>query len=83
MDSRFQHCITLSGIFDEGFGGNAIVFGILSAIYPSFRLIGAPMLGRKSDTYGKKILLLSNAGTSIGWIFFLVALFLPKEHIKC
>jgi MFS family permease len=64
------------------FGGNAIVFGILSATYPTFQLIGAPLLGRWSDTYGrKKILLLSNAGTSVGWIFFLVALFLPKENI--
>jgi MFS transporter, DHA1 family, tetracycline resistance protein len=66
----------------KDFGGNAIVFGILSATYPAFQLIGAPILGRWSDTYGrKKILLLSNAGTFVGWIFFLVALFLPKENI--
>jgi MFS transporter, DHA1 family, tetracycline resistance protein len=66
----------------KDFGGNAIVFGILSAVYPAFQLIGAPILGRWSDTYGrKKILLLSNAGTLIGWIFFLAALFLPKENI--
>jgi DHA1 family tetracycline resistance protein-like MFS transporter len=66
----------------EDFGGNAIVFGILSAIYPAFQLIGAPILGKWSDTYGrKKILLLSNAGTLVGWIFFLIALFLRKENI--
>ena len=66
----------------KDFGGNAIVFGILSATYPAFQLIGAPILGRWSDTYGrKKVLLLSNAGTLVGWIFFLVALFLPKENI--
>jgi MFS transporter, DHA1 family, tetracycline resistance protein len=54
----------------------------LSAIYPAFQLIGAPILGRWSDTYGRKnLLLLSNAETLIGWIFFLVALFLPKENI--
>ena len=29
----------------------------------------------------KNLLLLSNAGTLIGWIFFLVALFLPKKNI--
>jgi MFS transporter, DHA1 family, tetracycline resistance protein len=28
----------------------------------------------------KKILLLSNAGTLAVWIFFLIALFLPKEN---
>lgn len=66
----------------KDFGGNAVIFGILSATYPAFQLIGAPILGRWSDNYGrKKILLLSNAGTLAGWIFFLVALFLPKENI--
>jgi MFS transporter, DHA1 family, tetracycline resistance protein len=66
----------------KDFGGNAIIFGILSATYPAFQLIGAPILGKWSDNYGrKKILLLSNAGTLAGWIFFLVALFLPKENI--
>ena len=64
------------------FGGNSIVYGIISAIYPAFHLIGAPILGRWSDTYGrKKILLLSNAGTLAGWIIFLIALFLPVSHI--
>jgi DHA1 family tetracycline resistance protein-like MFS transporter len=67
----------------KDFGGNAIVFGILSATYPAFQLVGAPILGRLSDTYGrKKILLLSNAGTLVGWIFFLVALFLPKNILS-
>jgi DHA1 family tetracycline resistance protein-like MFS transporter len=64
------------------FGGNAIVFGILAATYPAFQLIGAPILGRWSDIYGrKKVLLLSNGGTLIGWIFFLFALFLPVENL--
>jgi DHA1 family tetracycline resistance protein-like MFS transporter len=64
------------------FGGNAIVYGLLAATYPLFQLIGAPILGRWSDTYGrKKVLLLSNAGTSIGWVLFLFALFLPAERV--
>src|SRR6476660_2554385 len=62
------------------FGANAIVYGLLAATYPAFQLIGAPVLGRWSDTFGrKKVLLLSNAGTSVGWILFLIALFLPFE----
>ena len=62
------------------FGGNAIVYGLLAATYPGFQLIGAPVLGRWSDTFGrKKVLLLSNVGTSVGWILFLFALFLPFE----
>ena len=64
------------------FGGNAIVYGILAAVYPAFQLIGAALLGRWSDIYGrKKVLLVSHGGTLIGWIFFLFALFLPIENI--
>jgi DHA1 family tetracycline resistance protein-like MFS transporter len=65
------------------FGGNAIVYGLLAATYPAFQLIGSPILGKWSDTYGrKKILLLSNVGTSIGWLLFLFALFLPSNSFN-
>ena len=63
-------------------GGNAIIYGILAAMYPAFQLVGAPILGRWSDIYGrKKVLLISHGGTVIGWIFFLFALFLPVENL--
>ena len=49
--------------------------------YPAFQLIGAPLLGRWSDNFGrKKVLLLSNIGTSVGWVLFLFALFLSSER---
>jgi MFS family permease len=58
-------------------GGNALVYGLLGATYSFFQLIGAPVLGNWSDRYGRrKILLLSEAGTVIGWIIFLVGLLL-------
>jgi MFS transporter, DHA1 family, tetracycline resistance protein len=64
------------------FGGNAIVFGILSAMYPTFQLVGAPILGRWSDIYGrKKILFISNIGTFVGWLLFLLALLLPISRL--
>jgi MFS transporter, DHA1 family, tetracycline resistance protein len=64
------------------FGGNAIVYGLLAAMYPAFQLIGAPILGRWSDDFGrKKVLLISNFGTLIGWIIFLIAFFLPVAKI--
>jgi MFS transporter, DHA1 family, tetracycline resistance protein len=63
------------------FGGNSIVYGLLAATYPAFQLIGAPLLGSWSDIFGrKKVLLLSNIGTSVGWILFLFALFLPIKN---
>ena len=60
------------------FGGDAIVYGLIAATYSAFQLIGAPVLGRWSDIYGrKKVLLVSNIGTAIGWILFLLALIVP------
>src|SRR4030095_7255924 len=60
------------------FGGNAMVYGIMGSVYPAFQLIGAPILGRWSDIYGrKKILFLSQAGTVAGWAIFLAAFFVP------
>jgi MFS transporter, DHA1 family, tetracycline resistance protein len=64
------------------FGGNSIIYGILAAMYPSFQLIGAPILGRWSDAYGrKKVLLISNGGTLVGWIIFLFAFLLPATSL--
>ena len=64
------------------FGGNALVYGILAAIYPAFQLIGAPILGKWSDTIGRKtVLLVSNGGTFVGWVIFLIALLVPVWNI--
>jgi DHA1 family tetracycline resistance protein-like MFS transporter len=60
------------------YGGNALLYGMLASTYPAFQLIGAPVLGKWSDLYGrKKILLLSQVGTLLAWVIFLTALFLP------
>lgn len=64
------------------FGGNSLVYGILASIYPAFQLVGAPLLGKWSDKIGrKKVLLISNGGTFIGWVVFLIALFVPIWNI--
>jgi MFS family permease len=63
-------------------GGNAFIYGLASSMYPAFQLIGAPILGRWSDIYGrKKILLLSQLGTLLSWIIFFAALFLPVSTL--
>jgi MFS family permease len=60
------------------FEGNALIYGIMGATYPAFQLIGAPILGKWSDIYGRKrILFLSQFGTLISWVIFLFALLLP------
>ncbi|AEH61197.1 major facilitator superfamily MFS_1 [Methanosalsum zhilinae DSM 4017] len=67
----------------EAFGGNAIIYGLIAAMYPAFQLIGAPLLGRWSDIYGRrKILLISQVGTFISWMIFLVALVIPVVAIS-
>lgn len=38
-------------------GGNAFVYGLASSMYPAFQLIGAPILDRWSDIYGRKKIL--------------------------
>lgn len=63
-------------------GGNALIYGLIGATYSAFQLVGAPILGRWSDQFGRrKILLLSQLGTLLSWIVFLVAFFLPVHTI--
>ncbi len=63
-------------------GGNEVIYGLLGATYSFFQLIGAPILGRWSDVFGrKKILLLSQVGTFAAWILFFVALVIPQTKI--
>ncbi|MEM7504233.1 MAG: MFS transporter [Pseudomonadota bacterium] len=63
-------------------GGNALVYGLMGATYSAFQLIGAPILGRWSDRYGRrKILLLSQLGTLVSWVIFLAAFFVPVSVV--
>lgn len=61
------------------FGGNGFIYGLLGATYPFFQFIGAPLLGRLSDSIGrKKVLILSQMGTFLSWCLFLLAFVLPQ-----
>jgi len=63
-------------------GGNALIYGVLGASYSAFQLIGAPILGRWSDVYGRRrILLLSHLGTLLSWVVFVVAFALPERSL--
>ena len=63
-------------------GGNAVVYGVMGATYSAFQLLGAPILGRWSDRYGRRrVLLASQFGTLVAWGIFLIALWLPVHPI--
>lgn len=50
--------------------GRRILLGITLATFPLGQFIGAPILGKNSDLYGrKKILILSLAGSLLGYLF--------------
>jgi len=66
----------------ERFGGNAFVYGLLGATYPACQLIGAPLLGRWSDRIGRRrVLIISQAGTFLAWVLFIVSLLLPGREL--
>ena len=54
------------------FGGNAVIYGIMGATYSAFQLIGAPILGKWSDIYGRKK---NTAAKPVRHINFLVHFF--------
>lgn len=63
-------------------GGNGFIYGVLGAMYPLFQFIGAPILGRLSDSIGrKKVLIISQLGTFLAWCLFILAFFLPKTEL--
>jgi len=63
-------------------GGNALIYGLLGATYSIFQLFGAPILGKWSDTYGRRrVLFLTQLGTLVSWVIFLFALFIPIHSL--
>ncbi|KAA3658755.1 MAG: MFS transporter [Chloroflexi bacterium] len=61
--------IPLLPLYATAFGANAFVIGVLGAAYPIMQFLGAPVLGRLSDRYGRKpVLVVSQIGTFIGFL---------------
>jgi MFS family permease len=59
-------------------GGDAVVFSLVSAAYSAFQFIGSPVLGRWSDVWGRKrVLLLSQAGSLVSWVVALAGFYVP------
>lgn len=66
----------------KSYGAPQWVFGLLISLYSIFQFFGAPLLGAISDSKGRKpVLLISQMGTLLSWIVFIVALSLPEYPI--
>ncbi len=64
------------------FGGAPWTYGLVGATYSAAQLFGAPLLGRWSDRAGRgPVLVLSQAGTTLAWLLFLLALKLPLRSL--
>src|SRR3989339_702420 len=62
----------------ERFSANPAQIGFLSATYSLFQLLAAPVLGRLSDRFGrKKLLIISQLGSAVGYLLLGWATSLP------
>ena len=65
----FGLILPLLPFYAKSFGANELTIGLLLASYSLMQFIGAPVLGRLSDRYGRRpILLISQLGTFVGFI---------------
>ncbi len=65
----FSLILPLLPYYAEKYGATPTVVGLLVASYALAQLIGSPVLGRLSDRYGRRpILLVSIAGTALGFL---------------
>ncbi|HSO13086.1 MAG TPA: MFS transporter [Anaerolineales bacterium] len=65
----FSLILPLLPYYAETFNASKFVTGLLIAVYALMQLIGAPILGRLSDRYGRRpILLISVFGTFLGFL---------------
>src|SRR5512141_2055210 len=65
----FSLILPLLPFYAESYGASATLVGLLVASYAAAQMIGAPILGRLSDRYGRRpILIASIFGTFLGFL---------------
>ncbi|MFN8497902.1 MAG: MFS transporter [Anaerolineae bacterium] len=75
--------IPLLPLYATAFGASPFMIGLLGATYPMMQFLAAPILGRLSDRYGRKpILLISQVGTLLGFLLLGLAGSLPMLYLS-
>jgi DHA1 family tetracycline resistance protein-like MFS transporter len=70
--------IPLLPLYAEAYRPSALAFGLLMSSYSAMQFLFAPLLGRLSDRFGRRpVLLFSLAGTVLGYLLFAFARSLP------
>jgi len=70
----FGFILPLLPFYAETYGATPLVIGLLTASYAAAQLVGAPLLGRLSDRYGRRpILLVSISGTLVALLLLALA----------
>src|SRR5512143_2429611 len=65
----FGLILPLLPFYAKSFGASDLTIGLLLASYSLMQFIGAPVLGRLSDRYGRRaVLLISQLGTFVGFM---------------
>ena len=74
----FGMIIPLLPSFATSFNASPLAIGLLTASYSAMQLVGAPVLGRLSDRFGRKpLLIISQLGTFAGFVLMGFANSLP------
>lgn len=62
----------------EKYAATPVMIGLLSGVYSLFQFVAGPILGRLSDRYGrKKLLIISQLGSMAGYVLLAIAGSLP------
>jgi MFS transporter, DHA1 family, tetracycline resistance protein len=70
----FGVILPLLPFIGEKYGATPLQIGLLTAAYSFFQLVSTPILGRLSDRYGrKKLLIISQIGTALGFLLLAVS----------
>jgi len=70
----FGIVIPLLPLYAEKYRPSPLVFGLLMSSFSAMQFVFAPLLGRLSDRYGRRpVILVSLAGTVVGYVLFAFA----------